>query len=64
LHLSISKIALYQIINGIKKGKKVIQFPMGQVLITRIQDLFPPYAYDMIPPEIQKGYDYPEVEEK
>lgn len=59
-----SEYAARVIINGIKRGKRVIQFPLGQVIITRIQDLFPPSAYDMIPPDIQKGHDYPEAKEK
>ena len=46
------------ILSGIKKGKKVIQFPISQVLMTRIQDLFPVFAYDKIPVDIQKGEDY------
>ena len=52
------------ILRDIKKGKKIIQFPMSQVLLTRIQDLFPPFAYDLIPIDIQKGHDYPDVKEK
>ena len=52
------------ILRDIKKGKKVIQFPISQVLLTRMQDLFPPFAYDMIPIEIQKGYDYPDAKEE
>jgi short-subunit dehydrogenase len=52
------------IIKGIKKGKKIIQFPMAQVLMTRIGDLFPPSAYDAVPVDMQKGPGYPEVEEK
>jgi len=52
------------IINGIKKGKKVIQFPLGQVLMIRMQDYFPVFAYDMIPVDAQKGDGYPVVEEK
>ena len=52
------------IVKGVEKGKKVIQFPIGQVLMIRAMDLFPPVAYDLFPVEPQKGEGYPEVEEK
>jgi len=52
------------IIKGIKRGKKIIQFPIAQVLMTRLGDLFPPFAYDLIPVDTQKGDGYPIVEEK
>lgn len=52
------------IIKGLKKEKKVIQFPFYQVLPTRITDLFPAFAYDLQPIEILKGEGYPEVNEK
>ena len=52
------------IINGIKRKKKIIQFPFSQVLMTRLGDLFPTFAYDMIPVDMQKGDGYPEVEEE
>lgn len=52
------------ILNGIKKGKKIIQFPFSQVLMTRIGDLFPIPAYDAVPIYMQKGDDYPITEEK
>lgn len=52
------------IVNGIKKGKRVIQFPLSQVLVVRIQDFFPVFAYDLIPVEEAKGAGYPEVEEQ
>ncbi|RLF39712.1 MAG: alcohol dehydrogenase [Thermoplasmata archaeon] len=51
------------IINGLKKEKKVIQFPLSQVLLVRIQDLLPPFAYDLIPVDVAKGEGYPEVDE-
>ncbi|HID25542.1 MAG TPA: SDR family NAD(P)-dependent oxidoreductase [Thermoplasmata archaeon] len=47
------------IINGIKKEKKVIEFPFLQVLATKITNLFPVWAYDKIPVEMQKGSGYP-----
>ncbi|KYK27616.1 hypothetical protein AYK20_02495 [Thermoplasmatales archaeon SG8-52-1] len=56
--------AAYIILNGIKKGKKIIQFPFSQVLMTRIGDLFPTSAYDAVPIYMQKGDDYPITEEK
>lgn len=52
------------IIDGIRKEKKVIQFPLGQVLMIRIQDLFPVFAYDALPVESQKGDGYPSVKEE
>jgi len=52
------------IINGIKRNKKVIQFPLAQVLITKVEELFPASAYDSIPIDIQKGEGYPVVEDK
>lgn len=51
-------------LKGISKGKKVIQFPLGQVLSIRIQDHFPPFAYDLMPIEQAKGPGYPKVDEK
>jgi len=61
--VSPEKAAQY-IVSGIKKGKRVIQFPLNQVLIIRIQDLFPPFAYDMMPVELAKGDGYPNVDEE
>lgn len=52
------------ILKGIKKGKKIIQFPFSQVIMTWIGDLFPPSAYDAVPIHMQKGEDYPIIEEK
>jgi NADP-dependent 3-hydroxy acid dehydrogenase YdfG len=52
------------IVSGIEKGKRVIQFPLGQVLMIRLQDLFPPFAYDLFPVEQAKGDGYPQVEEE
>jgi short-subunit dehydrogenase len=59
-----TKSAANIILNGVKKGKKVIQFPFFQVLMTRIGDMFPPSAYDAVPVDMQKGHGYPEVEEE
>jgi len=56
--------AATKILDGIKKGKKVIQFPLNQVLLIRMQDQFPPFAYDLFPVEAMKGDGYPQVEEK
>jgi NAD(P)-dependent dehydrogenase (short-subunit alcohol dehydrogenase family) len=58
-----TELAARIIIKGIKKGKKVIQFPFTQVLMTRIGDMFPPSAYDAVPVDMQKGRGYPEEEE-
>jgi NAD(P)-dependent dehydrogenase (short-subunit alcohol dehydrogenase family) len=52
------------IISGIENEKRVIQFPLGQVLMIRLQDLFPPFAYDLFPVEQAKGDGYPQVEEE
>lgn len=52
------------IINGIKKEKKIIQFPFFQVLMTRLTDQFPVFAYDSIPIDLQKGEGYPQTKEK
>jgi NADP-dependent 3-hydroxy acid dehydrogenase YdfG len=51
------------IIKGIKKGKKIIQFPLGQVVMIRAMDQFPPDIHDSVDIESFKGDDYPEVEE-
>jgi len=61
--ISADKAAVIMI-NGIKKGKRVIQFPIGQVMMIRLQDLFPPIAYDLFPVEQSKGEGYPKVEEE
>jgi short-subunit dehydrogenase len=52
------------IVSGIKKEKKVIQFPFLQVLVNRLIEQFPSTTYDHIPIELQKGEGYPIVEEK
>ncbi|MCK5345592.1 MAG: SDR family oxidoreductase, partial [Candidatus Heimdallarchaeota archaeon] len=52
------------IVSGIEKEKRIIQFPLSQVLMTRIQDLFPPLAYDLLPIEQSKGMGYPEEKEQ
>jgi NAD(P)-dependent dehydrogenase (short-subunit alcohol dehydrogenase family) len=57
------ELAANIIIKGIKKEKKVIQFPTSQVIMTRIGDLLPPSAYDAVPIDMQKGEGYPVVEE-
>lgn len=51
------------IIKGIKKGKKIIQFPLGQVVMIRAMDQFPPDVHDSVDIESFKGDDYPVVEE-
>lgn len=56
--------AAVAIIRGIERNKKIIQFPLSQVLLIRIRDLLPPFAYDLIPVEEAKGPGYPSVEEE
>ena len=52
------------IVNGIKKGKKVIEFPLLEVLLIKIKNLMPIFAYDLLPVEESKGAGFPQVEEK
>ena len=52
------------IVNGIKKGKKVIEFPMLEVLLIKMKNLMPVFAYDLLPVEEAKGSGFPQVEEK
>ena len=52
------------IISGIKKEKKIIQFPFCQVLPVRLTDMFPASTYDSQPIDQLKGDGYPIVEEK
>ena len=52
------------IINGIKKGKKVIQFPIMQVIVIKVGEIAPPFIYDIVPVHQRKGPDYPEPNEK
>lgn len=59
-----AETAAETIIKGIKKEKKIIQFPFYQVLPTRFTDLLPPIIYDNGPAEQQRGDGYPVVEEK
>jgi NADP-dependent 3-hydroxy acid dehydrogenase YdfG len=52
------------IINGIMKGKKIIEFPFSQVALIRMTDKFPVSVYDSFDIEIQKGEGYPSVDEE
>ena len=52
------------IIEGIKKGKKVIQFPLAQVALIRMTAVSPAFAYDSMDIGRQKGDGYPSVEEE
>ena len=52
------------IVNGIRKGKKIIEFPLMQVLLTKLENLFPVWMYDKIPLHMQKAEGYPTVEEE
>jgi len=59
-----AKKAAEYIVNGIEKGKKIIQFPIGQVVMIRTMDKFPVRVYDSIDVESQKGDGYPQVDEE
>jgi NADP-dependent 3-hydroxy acid dehydrogenase YdfG len=59
-----SKKAAEIIINGIKKEKKIIQFPLQQVLMIRTMDKFPVFVYDKLDIDLQKGDGYPTDEKK
>jgi short-subunit dehydrogenase len=59
-----AEYAAKAIVNGIKKGKKVIEFPTLEVLLIKIKNLMPVFAYDLLPVEEAKGEGFPEVEEK
>jgi len=59
-----AEVAAEIIITGIKKGKKIIQFPLAQVVSTRLMDMFPVFTYDSLDIEMMKGEDYPIVKEK
>lgn len=52
------------ILHGIEHKKKVIQFPLSQVLLIRMREFLPPFAYDLIPVEEAKGGGYPSVDEE
>lgn len=56
--------AAYAIIQGLKKKKKVIQFPFDQTLVIRLLDLFPVSVYDSLPIDLQKGEGYPSTHEE
>ena len=58
------KTAAEIILNGIKKGRKIIQFPLLQVLMIRTMDKFPVFVYDKLDIDLQKGDGYPKVEVK
>ncbi|MDH7517892.1 MAG: SDR family NAD(P)-dependent oxidoreductase [Candidatus Thermoplasmatota archaeon] len=51
------------IIKGIKRGKKIIQFPVLTTMLVRIQNMLPVFVHDRIPIDVQKGDGYPVVEE-
>ena len=57
------KAAKY-IVEGIKKGKRIIQFPFREVFPIRLIELFPTAVYDAGPAEQQRGDGFPVVEEK
>jgi NADP-dependent 3-hydroxy acid dehydrogenase YdfG len=59
-----AKKAAEIIIRGIKKGKRVIQFPIQQVILFKLMELFPAAVYDGQSIEGQKGAGYPVIKEK
>jgi len=59
-----SKKAAEYIVNGIKKDKRIIQFPFSEVLPIRFSELFPTAVYDAAAAEQGKGDGFPIVEEK
>lgn len=52
------------IVNGVRRGKKVIQFPLFQQLSIQLRRVLPPFAYDKLPLDMMKGDGFPEPEEK
>ena len=58
------KEAAEYIIKGIKRNKKIIQFPFSQVALIRITDYFPVFVYDSQDIDQQKGEGYPIDEEQ
>lgn len=61
--ISAENAATY-VIDGIKQRKKIIQFPLGQVIPVRFSDLFPVTIYDAQDIKTLKGDDYPEVHDE
>lgn len=59
-----SEKAAKYIVDGIKKGKRIIQFPLYQVLPNIVTNLIPTVVYDAGPAEQQRGNDFPVVEEE
>ena len=59
-----SKKAAEYIIKGIKRHKRIIQFPVYQIIPVRFMDHFPERVYDCIDIEQQKGDGYPESDEE
>lgn len=61
--ISAENAAAY-ILDGIKRGKKIIQFPLSQVIPIRFSDLFPVTIYDAQDITTLKGDGYPEVHDE
>jgi len=59
-----SEDAAKAIVNGIKKGKKIIEFPLMEVLLIKMKGLLPVFAYDLFPVEESKGAGFPQVDEE
>ncbi|MFW6149177.1 MAG: hypothetical protein ACOC6D_04905, partial [Atribacterota bacterium] len=51
------------IIRGIKREKRVVQFPVSQVFMFKFLEVLPAAAYDCQPIEGLKGAGYPEPDE-
>jgi NAD(P)-dependent dehydrogenase (short-subunit alcohol dehydrogenase family) len=51
-------------IKGVKKEKKIIAFPLRQIIINKISEQLPPSVYDILDIDKLKGDGYPEAEEK
>jgi short-subunit dehydrogenase len=58
-----SEHAAKAIVTGIKKGKKVVEFPTLEVLLIKLKNLMPVFAYDMFPVDEAKGEGFPEIDE-
>jgi len=58
-----SDVAADVILRGIRKEKKVIQFPIMQVIVIKVGEIVPPFLYDIVPISHRKGPDYPEPED-
>lgn len=58
------EVAARIILDGLRKEKKVVEFPFFQVMATKIVNILPVWVYDRLPVEMLKGEGYPEVKEE